>query len=177
MKGSRISSVRSCYTSRSPTHKSHPDAGRGKLDEREIVGVVLFEARGDSSEVLELVEEALHEIAEAVEKGAESWPVHAPGHGLDVGPGATLGHARAQRVAVIGAVGEQDLARTEGAEHVGGTLAVVGLAGAELQGNRIAVGIDEGVDLGRQSAPRAPMHLAPGLSPEAAWVSSSRPPF
>src|SRR5258705_1833481 len=54
-----------------PTHKSHPDTCRGKLDEREIVGVVLCEARGDSSEVLELVEEALHEIAEAVEKGAE----------------------------------------------------------------------------------------------------------
>src|SRR5258705_10373146 len=139
-----------------PTHKSHPDTGRGKLDEREIVGVVLFEARGDSSKVLELVEEALHEIAQVVEKGAESWPVHAPGYGLDVGPGAALGHARAQGVAVIGAVAEQDLARTEGAQHVGGALAVVGLAGAELQGNRIAVGIDEGVDLGRQPAPRAP---------------------
>src|SRR5258706_7115310 len=109
----------------SPTHGSHPDTGRGKLDEREIVGVVLFEARGDSSKVLELVEEALHEIAQVVEKGAESWPVHAPGYGLDVGPGAALGHARAQGVAVIGAVAEQDLARTEGAQHVGGGLAVV----------------------------------------------------
>ena len=51
---------RTLGTARSPTHKSQPDAGGGELDEREVVGVVLFEASGDSSEVLNLVEE--HDI-------------------------------------------------------------------------------------------------------------------
>src|ERR1051326_4342818 len=95
--------------SRSPTHKAHPDTSGGELDDGKVVGVVLFEACSDGSEMLELVEEALDEIAVAIEEGAEGRDVDAPRHGLDVGPRAALGQAGAQSVAVVGAVGEQDL--------------------------------------------------------------------
>ena len=54
-------------TSRSPTHKAHPDSGGGEFDEGEIVGVVLFEARCDGPEVFELIEEAFDKVSEAVE--------------------------------------------------------------------------------------------------------------
>ena len=62
----------------------------------------------------------------------------------------------AQRIAVIGAIGEQDLAGAEAVQHIAGAPAVMGLAFGQLERDRIAVGIDEGVDLGRQSAARAP---------------------
>jgi len=62
---------------RSPTHKSHPDSHRSHFDESEIVGVVLFETCGDGSEVLQLIEETLNEVAEAVEEGAERRDVDA----------------------------------------------------------------------------------------------------
>ncbi len=38
---------------RSPTHKPHPNSGCCEFDEREVVVVVLFEARGDGAEVFE----------------------------------------------------------------------------------------------------------------------------
>src|SRR6476660_6232464 len=94
---------------RSPTHKSQPDAGGGVLDEREVVGVVLFEASGDSSEVLNLVEEALDEIAEAMKETTEGGDVDAPGHWFDIGPGSASGDALAQGVAVVGTVTEENL--------------------------------------------------------------------
>ena len=82
--------------------------------------------------------------------------IGAVGHGLDVRPGAPLGQAVAQRVAVVGAIGEKDLAGPETVQHVTRTLAVVGLAFGELERDRIAVRIDEDVDLGGQSASRTP---------------------
>jgi len=57
--------------------KSHPDSHRSHFDESEIVGVVLFETCGDGSEVLQLIEETLNEVAEAVEEGAERRDVDA----------------------------------------------------------------------------------------------------
>jgi hypothetical protein len=54
---------------RSPTHKPHPDSGGGELQQGEIVGVVFLKARCNGSEVFELVEEALDQVAEAVEEG------------------------------------------------------------------------------------------------------------
>ena len=61
----------------------------------------------------------------------------------------------AQRVAVIGAVGQQDLPRAQRVEHVGGAPSVVGLALGELQSDRQAIGVDQGVDLCGQAAARA----------------------
>ena len=92
----------------------------------------------------------------SVEEGAEDWHRIALRHGFDVGPGAARRERGAQCIAVIGRVGEQDLALAETVEHIGRALAVMGLAFAELEDDRQTVCVDQGVDLGRQPAARAP---------------------
>src|SRR5262249_15802530 len=134
---------------------------------------MLFEARCDCPEMLEFAEEALDQIAIAVEEGAEGRDPHATGHRLDVGPSTVTGHVLAQGVAVVGAIGQEDLARPGARPQVLGALAVRGLALAELECNGQAVGIDEGMDLGRQPAPRAPHASGSKLVPSG----SLRPPF
>ena len=71
-------------------------------------------------------------------------------------PRACFANVLAEKVAVVGAVGDQDLTGAEALKHVGGAPAVVSLSLGQLQGDRQAVGIDEGVDLGGQPASRAP---------------------
>ena len=53
--------------------------------------------------------------------------------------------------------------------------AVVSLALGELERDRVAVGIDEGMDFGRQSASRAPHASGSSVVPSGGGVS--RPPF
>ena len=60
----------------------------------------------DVPEVLELVEEALDQISVAIEPWAEDRHVDPVWHGLDVGPGAPVGHLLAQAIAIVAAVGE-----------------------------------------------------------------------
>src|SRR5579862_1861584 len=112
---------------RSPTHKPHPDPCGDEFDDGEVVGVVFFEARSDGSEMFDLVEEALDEVAISVEEGAKSRDIDPSRHWFDVGPGAALGQRGSQRVAVIGSVGEQNLTGAEPVEQVVGASAIVGL--------------------------------------------------
>ena len=100
---------------------------RGKFDEGEVVGVVLLEAGGDGSEVFDLVEEPLDEVPVSIEEWAERWDVHPVRHRLDVGPGASFIEAGTERIAVVAAVGEQDLAGAEAIEHIGGAAPVMRL--------------------------------------------------
>src|SRR5690606_28574171 len=125
----------------------------------------------------ELVEEALNQVAEAVEIGAEGRHVDAARHRLDIGPGATLGQTRSQGVAVIGAVGKQNLARPDGCEHIGGAASVMGLPGAELQHGWVAVGSDHGMDLSRQPAPRAPHASGSNVVPRRGLRGVLEAPF
>src|SRR3984957_16246214 len=142
--------------SRSPTHKPEPYSDGGEFDEGEVVFVVLFVARRHGSEMFDLVEEAFDQVAEAIEVGAEGWDVHPVWHWLDVAPRALTCEARPQGVAVVTAVGEEDLALAETGEHVVSASPVMSLPGRQLQQNRQAVGVDEGMDFRGQSASRAP---------------------
>ena len=141
---------------RSPTHKAHPDPCGCELDEGEVVFRVLLEARGDGAEVLELVEEALDEVALAVEEGAERRAPLTVRHRLDASPGAARGEGLAKGVAVVAGVGEEHLAGNDRVEKTACARPVVGLPGREVERDRQAVGIDYGVNLRRQPAPRAP---------------------
>lgn len=134
----------------------HPDTGCGKFDEAEVVEVVFLEPRGDCAEMLEFAKEALDQIAVAIEPRTEGWHVRPVRHGLDIGPGAPFGHLRAQGVAVVTSVGKQDLPRLDRVEQVGRGATVVRLALAQLERDRVAVGVHHGMDFGRQSAARAP---------------------
>jgi len=68
-------------STRSSTDKPHPDSRCGEFDESEIVGVVFFKARRDRPEVFELAEEALDEIAKAIEVRTEGGSVEGLGIG------------------------------------------------------------------------------------------------
>jgi hypothetical protein len=58
---------------------------------------MLLEARGYGSEMLNLVEEALDQVAIAVKEWAERWDVDPVRHRLDVGPGTLLVETGAER--------------------------------------------------------------------------------
>ena len=151
-----VAKIELAKKARSPTHKPEPYSDGGEFDEGEVVGVVFFIARRHRSEMFEFVEEAFDEIAEAIEVGAEGGDVHPMGHWFDVAPCALLCEARPQRVAVVAAVGQEDLAFAETGEHVGRASPVMSLSGRQLEQNGQAVGVDERMDLGGQSASRAP---------------------
>ncbi len=70
---------------------------------------MLFVARRHGSEMSEFVEEAFDEVPEAVEISAEGWDVHPVGHWFDVAPRALACEALSQGVAVVTAVGQEDL--------------------------------------------------------------------
>ena len=69
--------------------------------------------------MFEFVEEPLDSVALPIDPGAEWKCFDAVRHGADVGPCAPRRHFGAQGIAVISAVGEQDVSGTEGFEHIG----------------------------------------------------------
>lgn len=113
---------------------------------------MLVEAGCDGSVVLDLVEEPLDPVAALVEMRTEGGRIGAVVQRADVGGGALGCDHRAQRIAIIAAIGEQDALSRQRAEHVDSALAVVGLSFGELQRDREPTRIDERVDLGRKPA-------------------------
>ena len=111
----------------------------------------LVVARGDGAEVFELVEEALDEIAFAVERVVACTLDFAIGlwgnHGGDVPPLESVD----QRIGVIGLIGEQG-AWIGAVDQRLRASQIVRLPWREHQFDRIAQGIDQGMDFGRQSA-------------------------
>jgi len=117
---------------------------------------MFFETRGDGPEVLDLVEEALDEVAVSVEEGAECGLGLAMRQWPDAGPPALVGEPLAQGVRVVGPIGQQDLSFANGAQHILGRAPVVRLSRRQLEPDGQSIGINQGMDLGRQTASRAP---------------------
>ncbi len=113
---------------------------------------MLVEAGGDGAIVLDLVEEALDEVAAFVEARTEGRWIYTLVERADVGPCTPADNLGAQRVAVVAAVSQQDAFARQRVEHVHGALAVVRLSFGELQRDRETARIDERVDLGRKPA-------------------------
>src|ERR1700722_1033232 len=174
-KASTLNSWR--ISSRSPTHKPKPYPDGGEFDEGEVVGVVLFVARRPGPEMFEFVEEALDEISKAIEVAAEGGDVHPARHWFDVAPCALSCEARPQGVAVVAAVGQENLTLAETFEHVGGASSGMSLPRRQLQENGQAVGVDQGMDFRRQSASRTPIQPPPVTSPAEVGEASSDPLF
>ena len=120
--------------------------------------------------MLELVEEALDEIALAVDAaidGSVDEPLAGRG---DVGFGAGGADQVEQAVGVIAAIGH-DMAAFQAGQQIGRRLQVVGLAGSQYQPDWQTVLVDDGVDLGAQSSTRAADGVirAPFFPPAACW--------
>ena len=116
--------------------------------------------------MLELVEEALDQVAMTVEQAAESRDVDAVRHRLDVRPGTPMGHGRTQGVAVVDSVDEQDLAFADGVQHVGRAAAVMRLPFGQLE--------HDGMDFGGQATRGRPMHR---VGARLAAADGGGPPF
>lgn len=113
---------------------------------------MLVEAGGYGAVMLDLVEEALDEVAAFVELRTEGGRINALVERSDVGPCTLTDNHGAQRVAVVAAVSQQNAFARQCAKHVDGALAIMRLAFSQLERDREAARIDERVDLGRKPA-------------------------
>jgi hypothetical protein len=87
-----------------------------------------------------------------------------------MGFGASCTDQGEQGVSVVAAVGD-DMAASEASQQLRNGPQIMGLAGSEHQPHRQAVLIDDGVDLGTQSATRTAdgVIYAPFFPPAACW--------
>ena len=143
------------------------------MDHGEEVLGELVVTGGDATEVLELAEEAFDQIAVTVERLAEAGFPFAIGFGRDVGHRALRLDQIADAIGVISLVGENDGARIETIKQAERGGSVVGLAGGQAEPDREALGIDDGVDLGREAAAGATetMIQAPLFAVAACWCA------
>jgi hypothetical protein len=137
----------------------------------EVVAGSFVEACGDAAELLELVEEALDEVALAVEIGRDGALDLAVALGGDVGLSAAGCDQVQDGLGVVAAVGDQGSVWGEARQEVGDGGLVRGLAGGDREGDRQARAVDNGVDLGAQSSTRTADGVirAPFLPPAACW--------
>ena len=76
---------------------SQPDPDCCELDRGEIIIVSLIVSRGNCSEVLDFIKEALDEVALLIEEVTKCRFDHALRHGSDIGPGTARLHFGARR--------------------------------------------------------------------------------
>ena len=119
-------------------------------------------AGGEATEVLELVEAALDDVAGAVEHGIEASAAEASGldHG-DVDAAALGAGKLGEPGGVVALVGDQRAAAQRAGDETARGGDVVDLAGGQRQAQRQAAAVDQRVELGGQPAPRAADRLGP----------------
>jgi len=148
-----------------------PDSGGDESNGRQEVSGELVEAGGDASEVLELVEEALDEVALPVEIGIDR------SLDLDVALCGDMGLPTSgadqvdQRSRVVPAICDEGFGRRQGLDQARCHGLVGSLAGREQQSDRQSLFVDNGVDLGAQSSTRTANGVirTPFLPPAACW--------
>lgn len=121
--------------------------------------------------MFEFVEEALDEVALAVERLAEAVLPLAVRFGRDVRHRVLGLDQLADAVRIIPLVGEQDRVRSKPVEQRVGGPAVMDLTGGEAQPDRPALCVDERVDLGREPASRTTQAMisTPLFAVAACW--------
>ena len=129
------------------------------MDDREEVSGGLVVACGNSSVLLELAEEVLHQVARFV----HFFVVEALKLSITLGRNDELFSCRKQRfddtlIGIGSLVCQQGVGLHLGQKQVG-TLQIMGLPRSQEEGQRIAKGIDHGMDFRAQSAFAAPDRL------------------
>src|SRR5262249_36660767 len=151
-------------------HLAHPDHRAGEVQGGEEIDGASVVACGDVAKVFEPVEETLDPVAqsvgEAVMRDDELAGRDRGDHSLCPG----LGDHLAQGIAVVSLIGNDPGRRLAG-EEIGGGGAVVRLAAGQDEAQGTALGVGQGVDLGRQSASGTPHSLifGPPFPPAACW--------
>lgn len=131
---------------------------------------MFLEAGCDAAELLEFAEVSLDQVAASVKIGWDAALMADAALGRDVSGAAAGCDPLDQRKAVVSAVGDDGAGRQRVQQHRGDRL-VGGLTGCDVQADRQAVLIDDGVDLRAQSATRTAngVILAPFFPPAACW--------
>ncbi len=121
--------------------------------------------------MLELAEEALDQIALAIDRRIDGALDFAVATGRDVGLAASAPDQVDDRLSIVAAVGDESARRRQAAQQPRANRLVGGLARRDDKADRQAVLVDDGVDLGRQSSTRTAdgVILAPFLPPAACW--------
>ncbi len=135
------------------------------MDIGEEVGGEFVVAGSEAAAVLEAAEHALDGVAALVEGLAEAAFPAPVALGRDVGDRSLLFDQVADAVAVISPVGMDDAARRQLVQQMLGRLTVGGLPRRQQEGERPALAVGDGVDLGVASTPADPDRL------------DARPPF
>ena len=150
-----------------------PDAGASESDGGEEVSCELVIAGGDAPEVLEFVEEALDEVALAVELGIDRAANPYVALGWDMGPSAAGLDDLDDGTGGVSAVGDHVARQTEAIEQLRGGGLVGRLAGGEHEADREAACVDDDMDLGAQSSTRTADGVirAPLFPPAACWCA------
>jgi hypothetical protein len=150
-----------------------PEASGGHEDSGEVVTRQFVEAGGDASEVLQLVEEALDEVALAVDLAVD----HAADADIalrrDMGRGAIGLDEFDNGASKEATVGDHVAGQAEPLDQLWKRRLVGSLTGCEDQAHREAVLIHDGVDLGAQSSTRTADGVirTPFLPPAACWCA------
>ena len=105
----------------------------------------------DAPEVFELAEEAFDQITLAIEPLAEAWLPFAIGFGWDVGHCVLGVDQVADAIGIVGFVGQNDGARIEAIEQAICGWRVMCLPSSQAEPDREALGIDDGMDFGRET--------------------------
>src|SRR4051794_2435085 len=120
---------------------------------KEVAGE-LVEAGGDASEVLELAEEALDEVALTIQGRVDAALELAVTEGRDVRLAAAGAHEIEDGLCVIASIGDERLCGRQVGQQGWGDRLVGGLPRADHEPQRQPGRADHGVDLGAQSSTR-----------------------
>lgn len=125
------------------------------MDHCEEVGGELVVAGSDAAEVLQLREEALDQVALAVEVLAEAGFTAPVALGRDVGRGALVLDQLTDAIGVVGLIRQHNGSRDEMVEQRVGDLPVMRLPCRQAEPDREPLRVDDDVDLAREPAPGA----------------------
>jgi len=129
--------------------------GRGTRCSRGVAGARLVVPAGDAPVPLQVVEEAFHPIAQAIERSVVPTLLGSFLPGWDHGLEATSLELLENLVGVVVAVGNAGIPRDEVDQPVRHRT-VVPLSRGDQDFQRATVEVDDGMDLRRPATPRAP---------------------
>lgn len=133
---------------------SDPQPDGSESDGREEVSGEFVVTGGDGTEVFELVEESLDEVALAVEREIDRTADLDVALGRDMGGGAVGLDQFDDGPGVVAPVGDDVAGEAKAVDEHRQQGLVGGLAGAEDEADRQAPSVDDDVDLGAQSSTR-----------------------
>jgi hypothetical protein len=123
----------------------------------------------DGAKVLNLIEEALDEVALAVEFGWNRALNFARPHGRDMSPSASCSHEVDDKAGIVAAVGDEIAVGGQASDEFGNRCVIGSLPSANDDAQRQTALVDNRVDLGTQSPTRTANGVirAPFLPPAA----------